>query len=134
MSEDTRFCRFCRAQRPVSQFDEEYRCRPCAVMERGTIAVRLDLPGWETNLPGLMEMRVPSEEERAEYQGDLWTATRDGWRLQVLWRGDHGRYLCKAIRLEEPEEPAESRVFDYPHEVVDWITVWVGHIDKRVQP
>lgn len=131
MSEDTRLCRHCRTQRPVSQFEERFRCSPCAQKGAGDIAVRVDLKGWEVNLPGLPEMRVPTPAEVEEgYRGVLWRASKTTWNLDVVWRGDLGRYLCRAVRLEEPDDPAESRVFDYPHEVVDWISVWVAHLDK----
>lgn len=74
--------------------------------------------------PRLPEMRVPDESELATYQGELWIATKGHWKLEVRWRGDHGKFLCRAVRVDDPQNPAEARTFDYPHEVVDWIGSW----------
>ncbi|GAG23398.1 unnamed protein product, partial [marine sediment metagenome] len=59
----------------------------------------------------------------AGYNGVAWTATKLGWRLQVLWRGDQAKFYCRAGRIGE-DDVREARLFDYPHEVVEWMGRW----------
>lgn len=93
----------------------------------------MNLQGWSIPEPRLPEMRVPSEGEiAAGYQGNMWIATKGNWKLEVVWRGDQGKFLCRTFRIDDPENPAESRAFDYPHEVVDWIGVWLTQLARVV--
>lgn len=75
-------------------------------------------------------MLIPSQAELdAGYEGDLWAATRQDQKLEVRWRGDHGKYLCRVyLNSENEEEPTEARTFDYPHEVINWLGLWFQNI------
>ena len=91
----------------------------------GRRSVVINLKGWRMGEPRLPEMTLPTDEELAAgYEGELWMATKGDWKLEVVWRGDYAKYRCQAVRFSDPDNPAESRTFDYPHEVVDWISVW----------
>jgi len=126
----TRYCRYCRSRKPEEEFVEERLCRACGVSGRGRRSVAVNLRGWRMSEPRLPEMRVPTEGEVGTYRGELWLATKGDWKLEVLWRGDHGKFLCRAVRVDDPDNPAASRTFDYPHEVVDWIGVWTTQLAK----
>jgi hypothetical protein len=67
-----------------------------------------------------MTLPTPAEID-AGYTGDLWSATKLSWQLQVLWRGDIGKYRCRVVKDDEGGRPREDRTFDYPHEVVEWL-------------
>ena len=76
-------------------------------------------------------MTIPTDAELAAgYKGERWLATKGDWKLEVVWRGDHAKYLCLTARISHPDNPVESRSFDYPHEVNDWIGVWGAQLAR----
>jgi hypothetical protein len=82
-------------------------------------------PGWNSRYAGLPEMALPTRAELdAGYEGDLWSAAKLSWRIDVIWRGDLGKYRCAAVKDEDEDNPREARTFDYPHEVVEWLGQW----------
>lgn len=91
----------------------------------------MSLNGWAMGEPRLPEMTVPTDEERETgCRGELWMATKGDWKLEVVWRGDHAKYLCRTVRLSDRDNPVEARTFDYPHEVVDWIGMWGAQLTR----
>jgi len=91
----------------------------------------VSLKGWSMGESRLPEMTVPTPKELARgYQGELWMAVKGDWKLEVCWRGDHAKFNCQAVRLSAPENPMESRAFDYPHEVIDWIGIWGAQLAR----
>lgn len=87
-------------------------------------------PGWSSEYTGVPDMNVPTPDElKAGYEGEIWIATRGKQRLEVRWRGDHAKYLCRVyLDAADKESPAESRTFDYPHEVINWLGLWFQNI------
>lgn len=71
-------------------------------------------------------MSYPTPEElEGGYHGILWTAHRGLERLEVRWMGNHAKYFCRVFfKGSDNENPTESRTFDYPHEVIDWLAKW----------
>lgn len=125
----TRYCRYCKTHKPKDEFDGHDVCRACGRRGHGSRSIHVALKGWATDDPRLPEMSLPTFEELEEgYEGETWSATKGDWGLKVRWRGDHAKFLCEATRLSNPGDPAESRTFDYPHEVVDWISVWATQL------
>lgn len=126
----TRRCETCQTDRPEDEFDARGLCRRCSVEVRGPLrTVRVPLPpGWTAREPALPEMTLPSAEELADgYEGVLWEARGAPWVLEVRWRGDRRKFLCRALR-EDEETPRSDRALDYPHEVVEWLQVWLTQI------
>jgi hypothetical protein len=75
-------------------------------------------------------MSLPTEEETVQgYEGHLWTARKGPWALEVRWRGDTAKFLCRLLR-EAEEGPREVRTFDYPHEVVEWVGIWFAQLAR----
>ena len=73
-----------------------------------TVRVAL-LPGWVSEDRGLPEMTLPTAGDiEAGYEGDVWTATKRSWKLEVRWRGDQARYQC-AIEKPQHEDQIEHR-------------------------
>jgi len=98
--------------------------------DQNRIGVRMP-PGWSSEDAGIPDMTVPTPAElEAGYEGDLWVATRTNQRLEVRWRGDHGKYLCRVYldAAADDEAPTEARTFDYPHEVINWLGLWFQNI------
>ena len=92
-----------------------------------TVRVAL-LPGWVSEDRGLPEMTLPTAGDiEAGYEGDVWTATKRSWKLEVRWRGDQARYHCRTFK-EGEEAPREAKVFEYPHEVVEWMSLWFAQL------
>jgi len=118
-----RFCRACQTSKPSDQFHPNGHCRSCVRQGRGPRLVRVDLPpGWSSRQAGLPEISIPTQAERdAGYVGDVWIARKLSWRIEVVWRGDIGRFRCRVIKNEEVDRPRDDRMFDYPHEVVEWV-------------
>jgi hypothetical protein len=110
----------------VDEFVGSNLCRVCDTKGYGRRSVVVSLQGgWTVPESRLPEMRVPSDDELAQgYRGDIWIASKGDWKIEVVWRGDQGKFLCRSVHADEPDNPRESRTFDYPHEVVDWIGVW----------
>jgi len=81
--------------------------------------------GWASSDPGLPDMAWPDDGVEAGYQGELWTATRGTQRIEVRWMGNHANYVCRVfLKYGDDENPAESRTFHYPHEIIDWMAMW----------
>lgn len=92
-----------------------------------TVRVALP-PGWSSDQAGLPEMTLPTRADiEAGYDGDLWTASKRSWRLEIRWRGDHAMYHCRAFRVGD-DRYREARSFEYPHEVVDWMSIWFAQL------
>lgn len=89
------------------------------------IGIRLP-SGWTSSDKGLPDMSCPDPEELKDgYVGVLWTAHRGDQTLEVRWMGNHAKYFCRVFMTpEDRENPAESRTFAYPHEVLDWLAMW----------
>lgn len=70
------------------------------------------------------------------YEGVLWTAHRGNQKLEVRWMGNHAKYLCRVFLVpQDDENPTESRVFDYPHEVLQWLGIWFQNMGPfQAQP
>ena len=84
-------------------------------------------------------MNCPDPKELEEgYNGVLWTAHRGDQMLEVRWVGTHAKYFCRVfLAPEDRENPTESRTFDYPHEVIDWLGMWfqnMGPFKAGIQP
>lgn len=86
--------------------------------------------GWVASKTGLPDMTSPSDAElEAGYEGSVWAASCDDKRLEVRWMGNHAKYFCRAyMAATDAESPTEARSFDYPHEVIDWLTMWFQHM------
>jgi len=87
-------------------------------------------PGWRSSDPGLPEMLPVAPDEREGYEGVAWRATKGSWQLEVRWRGDHGLFVCRAVKDGAEENPMEHRTFPYPHEVVEWLGIWFAQLVK----
>lgn len=75
-------------------------------------------------------MRAPTREEmEVGYEGARWRARKGGWTLEVHWRGDRAKYVCCVLRDGE-DEPREARIFDYPHEIVEWVGLWFAQLAR----
>lgn len=125
-----RVCKVCQTVKTIDQFDDEHRCRECAGRAADPrIGVRLP-PGWETPFTGIPDMTVPTEEELAQgYTGALWYAERGNQRLELRWMGKQGKYICRVYLTQtDLENPHESVTFDYPHEVLDWVMMWLQNL------
>lgn len=87
--------------------------------------------GWTSGTQGIPDLSYPTEVElKAGYEGESWTGTNGAWTLEIMWRGDHAKYLCRALCRDERENPQESRTFNYPHEVVEWLEKWFTHLGR----
>ena len=127
----TRRCRYCRTEKSEDQFVGTNLCRECGTRGHGRRAVGVTLNGWHMGEPRLPEMTIPTADELAAgYGGERWMATKGDWKIEVVWRGDHAKYLCRTSRISDPENPMEARTFTYPHEVVDWIGVWGAQLAR----
>jgi len=71
---------------------------------------------------GISDMTLPTAQQLEEgYEGVTWVARGPSQTLVVIWRGDFKQYFCEA-RLDVGEETRELRRFDYPHEVLAWLS------------
>jgi len=85
-------------------------------------------PGWSSDHLGLPEMTLPTESDLAGgYEGDMWIGKKQSWSLEVRWRGDQAKFHCHTFKAPE-EAPREAKVFDYPHEVVEWLSLWFAQL------
>jgi hypothetical protein len=135
VSEVVRYCRYCRTNRPNDEFHEPFRCSQCAKKGAGERSVAVTLDGWEMEDPCLPEMRVPTREEiEAGYEGVRWSARKKGWALEVVWRGDRGKYVCRSLQSDDEDHVFEECSFDYPHEVVEWVGTWVAQVGRARRP
>ena len=87
--------------------------------------------GWTSTGRGVPDLSRPTEAElKAGYEAEAWTATNGDWTLEILWHGNHAKYLCRVICRQATENPEESRTFNYPHEVVEWLEKWFTHLGR----
>lgn len=73
-----------------------------------------------------MTLPTPTDVE-AGYEGDTWLAKKGFWRLEVRWRGDHAKFHCRTFKVDE-EESREARAFEYPHEIIEWMSLWFAQL------
>ena len=92
---------------------------------RQPLYVPVQLPeGWVCRYPGIPDMDAPA---------GFWKAVKPDpvatfW-LKILWVPSAAKYLCE--HWVGDEEPREARTFNYPHEVVEWLQMWVNRIERR---
>lgn len=119
-------CRFCNRATGFAHFTDFALCDRCAKGFRVPVA----LPGWESPLKGLPEMRGLSQAEMVSgYLGERWTGTKNGIRLTVQWNSLEFVFEC-AAEVDETSEKIEEYLFSYPHLVIKWLTAW-GRLSEK---
>lgn len=126
----SQFCRKCQTVKSVEEFNEPHRCLPCVEKFGVEPKITISLPeGWVSKDAGLPDMDWPSNLELSlGYEGTLWTACKGEQRIEIRWMGDHAKFFCRVLLKEQDENPIEFKLFDYPHEVVEWLFLWFQNI------
>jgi hypothetical protein len=94
------------------------------------VSVKLTIPKpWIAQATSLPEMSSSSD--------GVWRATRkvegETWRMEVRWVHQRSGFLCRIGTSTKVEDFPEVHLFDYPHEVLIWMTGWFRHLAQEVE-
>lgn len=88
------------------------------------------------NLPPTWQQTAPGVPELGD-EGGAWSGIRRGGghhhRLEIMWVPTVSKWLCRYFK-DEHLEALEARTFAYPHQVLEWLQMWVRKVEGLLQP